>query len=157
MRRLTIVIANNKTFLLYLIAGGLTTLVNYAIFFVMMFILSDEFDLLSMLREESGNPALFNTVNALAVTGAVIFAYVINKLMVFGTKCESTRDFAREALAFFTSRGVTMIFEIGACAFFVTLLRFPEFSTKLAVTVVVVLLNYILSVKFVFRKNKKKG
>jgi putative flippase GtrA len=112
---------------------------------------------MAMLREKSANPAVFNAANSAAVVGSIIFAYFINKLMVFGTKCENTRALLREALAFFASRGVTMLFEIGACAFLVTLLSFPEFSTKLAVTVVVILLNYLLSVKIVFRKNEKKN
>jgi putative flippase GtrA len=155
MRRLTIVITKHRTLLLYIIAGGLTTLVNYVLFFLLIFFLSGEFNFPAMLRERSGSPAIFNIANAIAVTGAVVFAYVINKLLVFGTKCEDLRDLLREALAFFASRGVTMLFEIGACAFLVTLLRFPEFSTKLAVTVVVIILNYLLSVTVVFKKSLK--
>ena len=155
MRRLTIVIAKYKTLLLYLIAGGLTTLVNYVLFFVLMYALSENFSLDAMLRERSGNPALFNVVNTVAVTGAVIFAYFINKMMVFSTKCANARALLREMLAFFTSRGVTMLFEIGAGAFLVTLLRAPEFYAKLGITVVVILLNYLLSVKIVFKGAKR--
>jgi putative flippase GtrA len=157
MRRLNIVITRHKTLLLYLIAGGLTTLVNYTLFFILMYLLGNDFNIMHMIREQSGNPAVFNAVNTVAVVGAVIFAYFINKLMVFGTKCENIRELLREALAFFTSRGVTMLFEIGACAFLVTLLKLPEFSTKLAVTVVVIILNYLLSVTIVFKKKDKKS
>ncbi|MDR0326463.1 MAG: GtrA family protein [Oscillospiraceae bacterium] len=155
MTRLHIIISKHKTLLLYLIAGGLTTLVNYVIFFALMLALGEEFNFMAMLSEESGNPAVFNIANTVAVVGAVIFAYFINKLMVFQTKCENFRDLIREITAFFTSRVVTMLFEIGACAFLVTLLGFPEFSTKLGVTVVVILLNYLLSVTIVFRKKEK--
>ncbi|MCL2002389.1 MAG: GtrA family protein [Oscillospiraceae bacterium] len=155
MKRLTIVIAKHKTLLLYLIAGGLTTLVNYTLYFLLMFLLNPDFDVVAMLREQSGSPALFNVVNTAAVTGSIVFAYFINKLMVFGTKCENTRALLREMLAFFASRGVTMLFEIGAGAFLVTLLRFPEFPAKLGITVVVILLNYLLSVKIVFKKKKQ--
>ena len=154
MTRLHIIIAKHKTLLLYLIAGGLTTLVNYALFLLLMVFLGQEFDIIAMLTERSGSPAVFNVANSLAVIGAVIFAYFINKLMVFQTKCENVRVLLREALAFFASRGVTILFEIGACAFLVTLLGFPEFATKLAVTAVVIFLNYLLSVTVVFRKKE---
>jgi putative flippase GtrA len=157
MKRLQIVITKHKTLLLYLIAGGLTTLVNFVLLFVLMFLMSDEFSINAMLAEQSGDPAVFNVANAVAVTGSVVFAYFINKLMVFQTKCENFRALLREALAFFASRSVTMLFEIGACAFMVTLLRFPEFSTKLVVTAIVILLNYLLSVTVVFRKKEKKN
>ena len=155
MKRMRVVISKHKTLLLYLIAGGLTTLVNYILFFAILLLLGTEFNLAAMLSEKSGNPAVFNIANTTAVIGAVVFAYFINKLMVFQTKCENFRALMREILAFFASRGVTMLFEIGACAFLVTLLGFPEFSTKLAVTVVVILLNYLLSVTIVFRKKEK--
>ena len=156
MTRLHIIITKHKTLLLYLIAGGLTTLVNYALFILLMILLGSGFDVIAMLTERSGSPALFNVANSLAVVGAVVFAYFINKLMVFQTKCENYRALLREALAFFASRGVTTLFEIGACAFLVTLLGFPEFSTKLAVTAVVIFLNYLLSVTIVFRKKENQ-
>jgi putative flippase GtrA len=145
-----------KTFFLYLVAGGLTTLVNYTLFILMMFLLGEGLDISAMFLERSANPAMFNVANTIAVIGAVIFAYFINKLMVFRTKCGNSRALLREALAFFGSRGLTMLFEIAACAFAVTLLKFPEFSTKLVVTIIVVLLNYLLSVTVVFRKNENK-
>jgi putative flippase GtrA len=158
MKRLQIVITKHKTLLLYLIAGGLTTLIHYGLFFALRILLGGEsFDLAAIFSEKSRDPAAFNTVNTIAVLGAVVFAYFINKLMVFQTKCENTRDLLREAVAFFASRGVTVLFEIGAGAFLVTLLGFPEFSTKLAVTVVVVLLNYLLSVTIVFRKKENNS
>jgi putative flippase GtrA len=155
MKRLRIVITKNKTLLLYLIAGGLTTLVNYALFIALMFAMGGGIDIGSMFIEQSGNTALFNVANTAAITGSVIFAYFINKLMVFQTKCETPRELFREIAAFLASRGITALFEIAACAFSVVLLGFPEFSTKLVVTIIVILLNYILSVTVVFRKKEK--
>ena len=156
MKRLRIVITKHRTLLLYLIAGGLTTLLNYVVFFALMAVMGSGFDFFAMLSSKSQNPAVFNIANTVAVVCAVVFAYFINKLMVFQTQCENARALLREAMAFFASRSVTLLFEIGACAFLVTLLGLPEFSTKLAVTVVVILLNYLLSVTLVFKKPEKK-
>lgn len=155
MKQLRIVITKHKTLFRYLIAGGLTTLVNFVLCFLIMYMMGAELSLQSIFSAKSENPAIFNVANAIAVIGAVIFAYFINKLMVFQTKCEDTRALRREMLAFFASRGLTMLLEIGAGAFLVTILGVPEFVSKLAVTVVVILLNYLLSVTVVFRKKEK--
>ncbi len=142
----------HKTILLYLIAGGLTTLVNYLLLFLFLRLFGQEISLRQMLTEESKNVFIFNLANTLAVVGAVIFAYVVNKLIVFRSKTKSSRAFWRELIAFFASRGITTLFEIAACAFLVSVLNLPELPSKLGVTVVVILLNYILSVKIVFKK-----
>jgi len=156
MKKLHIVIAKHKTMLLYLIAGGITTLVNFGLLFGLMMLMGAEFSLSAMFSEKSTNPAVFNIANTLAVAGAVVAAYFLNKLMVFQTKCENVRALLREMLAFFASRGLTMLFEIAACAFLVTLLGFPEIPSKLSVIIIVIILNYLLSVTIVFRKKENR-
>jgi len=134
MKKLRGIIVKYKTFLLYLIAGGLTTLVDIAVFAALL------------------SAGFANTANIISVLTAVVFAYFINKLMVFATRCESFRELCREAVAFFASRGLTTIFAIVAYEFLVSLLKFPPIPSKIAVTIAVILLNYILSVAVVFRK-----
>jgi putative flippase GtrA len=142
----------HKTILLYLFVGCLTTLVNYILLFVFLRVFGQEIDVLSMFSGESEDVFVFNLANTLAVVGAVIFAYLTNKFIVFASRTETKRAFWRELAAFFASRGLTMLFEIAACAFLVSVLRFPEMPSKLVVTIVVILLNYLLSSKFVFKK-----
>ena len=145
-----------KTVLLYLIAGGLTTAVNYLLFFLFMCLQGAELDLASMLGAKSENPAMFNKANIPAIIGAVIFAYPVNKLMVFKTRRGNIKELSREAGAFFASRAAALVFETGAGAFLVAFLRFPELTAKLLLTVAVVILNYIFSVKLVFRGSDKR-
>ncbi|MDR0292873.1 MAG: GtrA family protein [Oscillospiraceae bacterium] len=155
MERLRIVITKHKTLLLYLVAGGLTTLVNYLVYFLVRYWQGEAFDILALLTEKSDDTAGFTVAHSAGVVCSVVFAYFVNKLMVFQTKHGNTRAVLREALAFFTSRAVTVLFEISAGVFLVSMLSFPEFATKLVLNVFVILLNYLLSVTIVFRKKEK--
>jgi len=154
MKKFRLVITKHKTFMLYLVAGGLTTLVDFSVFAALILLLGDRADFIATLTARGEGAALSNAANIAAVLTAVVFAYFINKLMVFGTKCGSLRALFREMTAFFASRGLTTLFAVTAYPFLVSLLRFPALPSKLAVTAVVILLNYILSVTIVFRKKR---
>jgi putative flippase GtrA len=119
--------------------------------------LAEEFNFMVLLTERGSETALTNAANIVSVLIAVVFAYFINKLMVFQTKCESFRALWREMRAFFASRGLTTLFAIAAYTFCINFLKLPAFPSKLVITMVVILLNYILSVTVVFIKGKKEG
>ena len=61
---------------------------------------------------------------------------------------------AKEAVAFFTARGVTLVMDMGIMWIGVSLLQQNEMLTKLVDQVVVVLANYFFSKWFVFHKSK---
>ena len=126
----------------YAVAGGLTFVVNIGLY--------------ALLRESLGwevTPA-----NIVAVLCAVVFAYLVNKWFVFKTRCPNRKELFREALSFFSARAATMLLEIGGVFLLVDLVRLHEliglrdFWIKAALTVLVVLLNYVFSKWFVFRK-----
>jgi putative flippase GtrA len=152
MKKFRLVITKYKTFLLYLVAGGLTTLVDFSVFILLLLILGEETGLAAMLTERGEGDVLSNVANIAAVLTAVVFAYFINKFMVFQTKRKGVAAALREAAAFFASRGLTTLFALTAYPFLVTLLRLPAIPSKLGITVAVILLNYILSVTVVFKK-----
>jgi putative flippase GtrA len=152
--KLKTLITKHKTFLLYLVAGGLTTLVDYAVFVLIVFLLEGVDGVAGLLRGGDRQTGLSNVANIGSVLAAVVFAYFINKFMVFQTKCVGFRANFREAAAFFASRALTTIVALAAYPFLVSFLRFPALPSKIAVTVLAVLLNYILSVTVVFRRKK---
>ena len=131
-------------FLRYLVAGGLTTAVNLGVFTLLYHLLHVE----------------FNMSNIVAVLCSVVFAYAVNKRFVFRTHCVNRLEFFREALSFFSARAITIVLEIGGGYFLVdimdlhNMLGLDEFWIKTALTVIVVLLNYLLSKVLVFRKSK---
>lgn len=89
-----------------------------------------------------------NISNIISIFLSIVFAYFTNRKYVFHSK-EKNRF--KEFLSFLSSRGVTFIFEVVCVFIFVSLLKFPKMIVKVAVSIVVVILNYILSKIFVFK------
>lgn len=117
-----------KEIILYLIFGGLTTLV----------------DLLAYLAAIHGLDVTAATATAAAWVVAVLFAYVTNRRYVFG--CEGN------LLSFFGTRVCSGLVQVLLMAALVDGLHFEKLLTKLAVGVVVTAMNYAGSKLLVFRK-----
>jgi len=123
----------------YCVIGALTTLVS--------------FGTLRLFTKYAGiNP---NFANVLSIICAVIFAYVTNKLFVFRTHCRDLNELLREAAAFFAARGVAMLVEAGGFSLLYEVCHLSEMLAKLVISVVIIVLNYVLSKWLVFRKQKK--
>lgn len=107
----------------YLIVGGCTTLVNYAVFFLLS---------LTGLYYQLGN--------VLAWVCAVIFAYFANGRWVYRSVA---RRGWREARDFFLSRLFSLGLESLLLYLLVDLARVHQLLAKILVAVVVVVVNYI--------------
>ena len=95
-----------------------------------------------------------NVANALSVVCAVLFAYVTNKLFVFRSHCATAGELARGALSFFAARGLTMLIEVGGFSLLYELLHIPEMWSKVIISVVILVLNYVFSKLLVFRQKR---
>jgi len=126
----------------YIIVGGLTTGLNYAAY-VLLFLLLQ------------GVPGDYQIANAIAFVIAVIFAYFANKKAVFHTETRDARDAAREAGSFFLMRLLSYGMEAGLLELLVKGWGVHELIAKIPVGVLVVLLNYVFSKLFIFRKPKE--
>jgi len=125
----------------YLVIGGLTTLLNFAVFTVLVRV----YDLENVKWGVT-------IANCIAIPVSVIFAYVTNKLYVFRTKCGSFRTLLREMFEFFASRAVTMVIEVLGVELFVDVWGMSSTIGKLLIQVIVVVSNYVLSKFIIFRK-----
>lgn len=123
-----------KAIIAYLIVGGLTTLVNFVVYY---------FDLLVL-----DMPYKINI--CVAWVAAVIFAYFPNKYIVFESR-EKGKGLG-EFFKFVGSRISTLLFELVAMFVFIDIVGVMEEIAKVVVAVFVVVLNYILSKLIVFRK-----
>lgn len=83
---------------------------------------------------------------------AVAFGYVANKIFVFKTHCESTAALLREAGSFFTMRLVSLGMETVLMFLLVEMLHLNDLAMKLLVNIVVIILNYVFSKLFIFKK-----
>ena len=62
-----------------------------------------------------------------------------------------------ELVAFYASRVATFLVEEGILFVLVTLLALPAMPVKVGASIVVVILNYVLSKLFVFRKKREEA
>ena len=127
----------HKEGLLYLFFGGVTTLVSFFVFWL--------FDAVVGL-----DPLLANLISWVT---AVAVAYVTNRIWVFTAHAYGLRGILLEIVSFYASRVATFLLEEGILLIFVTWLALPSMPVKIAASVLVVLLNYVFSKIFVFRKN----
>jgi putative flippase GtrA len=99
---------------------------------------------------------------ALSWVCAVTFAFVTNKLWVFDSKAHDGKTLLREAAGFYGSRIATGLVELGGLPLLMklgldqALFGVDGFAANLVVTVVVIILNYILSKFLVFKKKKSE-
>lgn len=132
----------HKEGILYLIFGGLTTLISILSFWLFSLMLGEERYLLS---------------NFLSWVLAVIFAFVTNKTLVFGSKKTDRSTLLREGLEFLGARVFSLGLEEGGLwllldAFGMALLPSGDLIAKVIMSVIVILVNYFLSKFIIFKK-----
>lgn len=132
----------NKEILLYLLFGGLTTVISLAIKYGLLFTVLD-----------AKNGFQLQVAVVISWIGAVTFAYVTNRKFVFASKCPNV---FKEMCSFFGARLATLLMEMVLMWFFVTLLKLDTHMWIVVWTIVIQILiiigNYILSKLFVFKK-----
>ena len=121
----------------YLFFGVLTTLINIAAYY--------------LLRLAGGSVAVSTTIGFAA---SVLFAYVTNRKWVFESKAAGAREVLMEMWKFFSVRIGTYVFDLLLMLLLVDVLKFSDLLCKIAVNVLVVVLNYIASKCIVFRRKK---
>lgn len=137
LRKFSPLWAKHRDVLLYLFFGGLTTAVSIGSFALCNYGLAIH-ELIS---------------NVISWICAVSFAYVTNRVWVFGSK-EQGVGILKEAVAFFGGRLATLLAEEGILLLFVTVLCFPALIVKLGAQIFVLVCNYFISKFIVFRKKK---
>ena len=125
-----------KDVILYLIFGGLTTVVNIAVYWICVHIL--------------GTGVMFGTVAAWAL--AVLFAYLTNRTMVFHSSAAGAQAVLKEIVSFFGCRLGTGVVDWVIMFVFVTVLHFNDMIVKIAANIIVIVLNYVLSKFVIFKK-----
>ena len=84
-----------------------------------------------------------HAANAAAVACAITFAYIANKIYVFNSRSRNLFELLKEIWRFLISRAFTMLTEIGGLFILHNLCKIEPLPSKAAVSVIVLLLNYI--------------
>ena len=127
---------NNTELVAYLFAGVATTVVNYVVYFI--------------ATRWFGLAVMPGTWVAWVL--AVAFGYVVNKAFVFKTHCENTAALLKEAVSFFTMRLVSLGAETVIMFVTVEMIGLNDLVMKLATNFIVIVLNYVFSKLFIFKK-----
>lgn len=143
----------NKETITYLIFGVLTTVVSFVSLKLFDMLLQGKMYLLS------------NTVSWVL---SVAFAYVTNKLFVFESKSWSVNVLKKEIPSFVGARVASYFIEQGGLWLFMEVFGFKNrvfdfivislsglMTAKLIMSVLVVIINYVLSKFLIFAKGKK--
>lgn len=130
--------AKYRELALYVVFGGLTTLVSFFSYWCFV----DVFHI----------PYMVST--ALSWVVSVTFAYVTNRRWVFESRAHGLRAIFLEAVRFFACRLFSGVLEMGLMFTGVDLLHINDKAVKLAANVVVIVTNYILSKWIVFHRKR---
>lgn len=126
-----------KEGLLYLFFGGCTTLINIVIFW-----------LLRLLKIE------VYVSNGIAWLVAVFFAFFTNKLFVFESKEGGFKKSLKECVSFIAFRLVSLLFDMGIMYLLIDVLSANEMVSKIIANIFVIIINYVFSKLFIFRKKE---
>lgn len=125
-----------KEQILYIVFGVLTTATNIVSFFIC----TRAFGLGVM------------TSNIIAWITSVLFAFVTNKIYVFNSRNYSIKFVLKELFDFTISRGATGALDMGLMYLFVSVIHMEDMISKIIINIIVIILNYVLSKLYVFRK-----
>jgi len=125
----------NRETILYLFFGIVTTLINYAVYYPCRWIGID-----------------YRIANILAWIVAVAAAYITNKIFVFESKSYAPQVLFREIATFTAARVFSLVCEMAFLMLTVEVLHANDLIMKLIAAVFVVILNYIFSKLFIFKK-----
>lgn len=133
-----------REIIMYLIFGVLTTLVSLISYSLLIKFL----------------PLSITAASAISWVIAVSFAFVTNKQFVFKSRSREKKTVLKELISFFLARGISGIVEIFLPELlFKVGLSFSLFGvkglvSKIIVNVIVIILNYIFSKLWVFKKGR---
>ncbi|MBQ1962287.1 MAG: GtrA family protein [Clostridia bacterium] len=124
--------------ILYLVFGGVTTLISiitYAVF-------TELADINILIA------------NILSWIISVAVAYATNKSVVFRSDKKGVAQVLTEALSFYAGRLLTLLIEEAILFVFIDLAKLPNMPVKIIAQIIIIVLNYIISKVFIFKKTK---
>lgn len=140
IKKITDLLKKYEELIRYCIVGALTTLFSMAFFYASVWTFLD-----------GNDPFQLQIANVISWIAGVSFAYVTNRKYVFMSKNEKIFE---ELVKFVGSRVVTLLQDMLLMFVLVTLHAVNYNFAKIVSTALVIILNYILSKLFVFKKDK---
>lgn len=128
---------------LYLVFGVLTTVVSFLTAGITKYLLG---------QIGVGKGLIGDISTVVSWICAVTFAYLTNRAWVFESHASGAKEITLEAFSFYGGRVMTLLVEVVMMRIGYTWIGINYWVTKIAANVVVLILNYVISKIFVFRK-----
>ena len=120
----------------YIVVGGITTVISILSYFLIR----------TILKSDTSLNVQISTVFSWIV--AVTFAYFANRIFVF----KSNNSKKIESVKFITSRIMSLLIEMLVMLILTAVLKINDNIAKILVQFIIVVLNYLFSKIFVFKK-----
>lgn len=164
----------HREFIMYCIFGVLTTIVGWVTYSLSVLAFrgdSTAYSVVITAIKDGAASEILGTeletfillANVVSWIVAVVFAFVVNKIWVFSSRSWRPGLVAHEASRFIGGRVLTGILEIVAVPLLVgfglnqTLFTIEGLPAKIVVSVVIVILNYIISKFYAFKASEPTG
>lgn len=142
MKKIKEIFRKYREIIMYVIVGGLTTVVSLASYYLLTFTILD-----------ANNPIQLQVANIISWILCVSFAFVTNRKYVFESK---NKKITKECLNFFLARLSTLIIDMLSMGLMVSVFKINDSIAKIIVQFIILVLNYILSKFLVFNKSNHK-
>lgn len=128
----------HKEIILYIVFGVMTTAISIIVYW--------------FFNVKLGVDELLS--NIISWIFSVLFAFVTNRIWVFESKTSGLKNYFLQMLSFYVGRLSTLAVEELILLVFIKRLSFESMAVKIVASVVVIILNYVISKLFIFRKKE---
>lgn len=127
----------NRETILYALSGILKFVVGVAIYQVLLYL-----------------GVNYKISNVFSLVLGKLFIYIIHKQIVFRSKSENIAEFCKEFIRYVFTQGLTGLLDYFGVIFAVEILNWDKVISKYVLTILVIILNYFISKKMVFKNSQ---
>ncbi|MBQ8108102.1 MAG: GtrA family protein [Ruminococcus sp.] len=138
--------SKNKEVLLYLFFGVMTTVVSFITAGLAKALLE---------HNDLSKEVVSNVSTAFSWICSVTFAYITNRIWVFESRISGAKNILKEGASFYGGRVFTLLVEIIIMRIGYTVIGMNYWIVKIFANVIIIILNYVISKLFVFKKSEK--
>ena len=128
----------NRETISYGIFGVVTTLLNIFLFNALLYFAVE-----------------YKVANLVTLVVVKLAAYVLNKNFVYRSHCENFLELCKEIIRFVFARGATALIDYFGLILLVEVIHLEKLPSKVFVTVLVIVINYVVGKTHVFKSVDK--
>lgn len=121
----------------YGVFGVLTTIINLLVFKISIYL-----------------NIQYIASNFIAFLVAILFAYFTNRSYVFNSSASNVKGMIIEFVKFVLSRSIVLVIEFIGLYLLIETFSIEVMSSKVIMTIITIVLNYVFSKKFIFQTNE---